>query len=247
MNLKITLIFALIATISIAQKVSSEYYKGFTEALGIDTFTNDKGRDCSIDVSAALAEFKATILEDFDDADLLLESVLDIADKLKYEISPTCRTLYGDFKNFMAKYYGDAKSLIKNAEDILATKYHIIGSDINNANDAIAVGDEIEAGKSHAQILRVFFGLSQVRQADDVAEKSDSGEYLDSISDDDEVVEDSDDGSVHVLTKAENSQIIYNKFETLKKSAASTTKTAKPTKARRAVRVPKATKAIKGI
>ena len=242
MSLKVTLIFALIATISIAQTVSSEYYTSFTEALGMNTYTNDKGLDCSVAVSEALSEFKVTLQEDFDDVDLLLESVLDIADKLKYEVSPTCRTLYGDFKVFMSKYYGDAKSLIKNAEDILGTKYHEIGSEINNAIDAITVGDEIEAGKSHAQILRIFLGLSQVRQPniaeEAVAEKSDPTdpmagfykEYLNTLTlmndngDADEVVEDSDNETVHTLTKAENSKIIFEKFESIKKSGVSATK-----------------------
>lgn len=167
MTLKIVFLLALIFAISSAQTLSTDYYIGFIEALGIDTHINDDGVDCSVAVSDALFEFKATLLEDYNDADLLLESVLDIIDRLKYEVSPTCRTIYGDFRVFLSTYYGDARELVNKAEANLDLHHLPVGAEIKEAIDSMNLGDEYEAGRAHAKALRILIGLSGDRQDDD--------------------------------------------------------------------------------
>lgn len=233
--IKSTFTFALIAVVvSLANSMNTDYYTGFTEALGLNAFVNDKGLDCKEVVFNALSEFKDTVEEDFNDVDLLIDSVLDIVDTLKYEVSPTCRTFHGDFKDFMNRYYGDAKALIKNTEDNLAIDHQSILVDLNSAVDAINNDEYIEAGKLHAQALRLLIGLNKtVQETGEVnkaaAEEAEKNalyqEYMNAITLMHEDVEEpnkttDDDGeSSYSISKMESDSILYSRFESLKRAA----------------------------
>ena len=144
---------------------SSDYYQAFTKTLGINAFMTEDGSDCTSTVTEILIDFKLALEQDFNDSDVLIRSVVDFVDNLKYELSPSCRTFSNQFESFMNQYYGDLKNLEKHVENSVSTQYYHIGNKVETALAALSIGEDFEAGEIHANLLKMLIGINEYQPA----------------------------------------------------------------------------------
>ena len=150
-----------ITSASLTQSTHSDYYNGFTESLGIEAHTPEEDVECDDTIMAALDEFRLTLQRELIEDENMLPSVVSLIDKLKYEISPTCRTFYGNFEIFMNSYDGNTEALTKQAQAILTIQKNQIKNEIVNVFDALDLGEDYEIGTIHANILRMLLCLDR--------------------------------------------------------------------------------------
>ena len=153
------LLLTLVVSVCYAQ-VSNEYFAAFSQIMGIDGRSVEEDVDCGRTISEVLHSVKSTLERDYRDVDLLIEAAIEFVDKLKYEVSPSCKTLTGDFDDLMQGYYGEADSLREDIETNLDKHHARVSREINCALIAIKMGHETDGGRLHANVLRMLLGLT---------------------------------------------------------------------------------------
>ena len=163
LQLIILIIATSIASASLIQSANSNYYTGFIETLGSEVHTLEEDVDCEGTITVALDEFRLTLQTELIDAENILLSVVSLIDKLKYEISPVCRTFYGDFEMFVNSYDGNTEALSNQIQGILEAQEKQINEIVNafNAFNALDLGEDYEIGTIHANILRMLLGFER--------------------------------------------------------------------------------------
>ena len=157
--MKAILFFTVMIVTCLSQsQVSNDYYLSFVQTVGLNTQVSEE-IDCSKVVRDVLSGLKAVLEQEYQDTDSLLDGVTSFVDKMKFEVSPICRGQSGDFETFLSGYFGDAKALKEAAEANLDDQYNLIGKNIDDASDSLNVGEDTEAGKLHAEIIRTLLGL----------------------------------------------------------------------------------------
>ena len=225
-------------------QVSDDYYLNFIETVGLNTQVTE-GVDCSKVVYDALSGLKAALEQDYQDVDVLLDAVTSFVDKIKYEVSPVCRKQSGDFEAFLSGYFGDAKALKEVTEDNLDDQHYLIGQSLSDASNALAIGEDSEAGKLHAEVVRTLLGLDEektqeAQPAVETKSEKDSSDvfgevyqaYINQVSILNSVSEDEDatfsDNSDRTSEKDEASdgyvQSLISKFQQIKKGGAAARK-----------------------
>ena len=165
-------------------QVSNDYYLSFVQTVSLNTQVSEEV-DCSQAVHDALSELKAVLELEYHDADDMLDAVTSFVDKIKSEVSSMCTEQSGDFNAFLSGYSGDAKALQEVAEDNLDEQYDLIGLYLDDAFDALAEKEDKEAGKLHAEIIRILLGIdnqkiqqSQSAQVSAAAEDSSNSDDI---------------------------------------------------------------------
>jgi len=155
-------LLSIFISLSIFHSASANhYYDGFIETIGIDAHISEEGVNCDAILFTAVEKFQIVLQTQFNDFNELYAGIINFIEKVKYELNPQCRYLYGGFERFIGEYIGNTHALRETTQGNLNSFYNIISSELDQAFNDLLLGETYSAGQAHGKVLRILLGIER--------------------------------------------------------------------------------------